>query len=60
MQMNIPKVINVGFNKRNDTYTGKLAYVTYTDEKGVLRKETSWLGWSDSKIDKETFDNETY
>ena len=29
----IPKRINVGYQKRNDTYTGKLAYVTYFDEK---------------------------
>ncbi len=46
----IPKTLKVGFNKRPDTYTGKLAYVTYFDEKNVLRKEGSWEGWRDKKI----------
>lgn len=41
----IPKKIHVGFQKRSDTYTGKLAYVIYEDEKGVLRKQGSWDGW---------------
>ena len=30
----IPKKINVGFQNRKDTYTGKLAYVIYYDEDG--------------------------
>lgn len=30
----IPKKINVGYRERQDTYTGKLAYVIYWDEKG--------------------------
>lgn len=38
----IPKKLNVGYNERQETYTGKLAYVIYWDDKGVLRKETSW------------------
>lgn len=29
----IPKKIRVGYNKRGDTYTKKLAYVIYYDEK---------------------------
>lgn len=28
-----------------------LAYVTYIDEKGKLRKETSWKGWGDKEIE---------
>lgn len=35
----VPKRINVGFQERSSTYTGKLAYVIYYDEKGTLRKE---------------------
>jgi len=54
---NIPGKINVGFQKRGGTYTGKLAYVVYTDDKGVLRKETSWNGWRDQKIAPEEFEN---
>src|SRR6185437_15163264 len=54
----IPKKINVGFQERGGTYTGKLAYIIYFDEKGKLRKETSWNGWRDKKIDNEIYDNE--
>jgi hypothetical protein len=43
--MFIPSKLNVGYQERNDTYSGKLAYVVYTDNKGVLRKEKSWRGW---------------
>lgn len=53
----IPKIINVGYQNRSDTYTGKLAYVIYYDEKGVLRKETSWNGWRDENIPNTEFDN---
>lgn len=54
----VPKKINVGFRERDDTYTKKLAYVIYFDEKGKLRKEASWNGWRDKKIDNEIYDNE--
>lgn len=53
----IPEQIRVGFQNRNDTYTGKLAYVIYFDEKGKLRKETSWENWRDASIAPETFAN---
>ncbi len=55
--MFIPKKIHVGFQSRNDTFTGKLAYIVYEDEKGVIRKQTSWDGWRDKKIDAVVFDN---
>ena len=54
----IPTKINVGFQKRKDTYTSKLAYVIYFDEKGKLRKEASWQGWRDEGIPNEIYDNE--
>lgn len=57
-QIFIPERINVGFQKREDTYTKRLAYVIYYDNKGVLRKETSWQGWRDKKIPNEEFTNE--
>ncbi|OTZ47890.1 hypothetical protein [Bacillus thuringiensis] len=44
-KMYIPDKLKIGFQERNDTYTGKLSYITYFDEKGVLRKENSWKGW---------------
>ena len=49
-KLNIPDKIHVGCVKRDDTYTGMLAYVIYTDEKGKVRKEKSWNGWRDKKI----------
>lgn len=53
----IPQKIKVGYNKREDTYTGKLAYVIYYDQLGVLRKETSWKNWRDSKLGEDDFGN---
>ena len=53
----IPKKINVGYQNLSDTYTGKLAYVIYYDEKGKLRKEASWNSWRDKNIPNEEFEN---
>jgi hypothetical protein len=53
----IPKKIMVGFQERTDTYTQKLAYVIYYDEKGLLRKEKSWNSWRKHEIDPAGFDN---
>lgn len=53
----VPNRIKVGFQERRDTYTGKLAYVIYYDEKGRLRKEPSWQKWRDKDIDAQDFDN---
>lgn len=57
-QLFIPDKINVGFQERSGTYTGKLAYVIYWDKKGVLRKEKSWNSWRDQKINSQEFTNE--
>ncbi len=56
----IPKKIRVGYVKRQDTYTQRLAYVIYYDEKGKLRKETSWEKWRDKSIDPEEFENKPH
>lgn len=56
-QLTIPPQINVGFQNRSDTYTGKLAYVVYTDSKGVMRKESSWQNWRDKTIPPLVFNN---
>jgi hypothetical protein len=53
----IPKKIKVGFDEREDTYTKKLAYIIYFDEKGKLRKETSWENWRDKNIPPVEYDN---
>ena len=56
-QFYIPDKIKVGFQKRDDTFTKKLAYVIYYDMKGELRKEKSWQGWRDQKIAPQDFEN---
>jgi hypothetical protein len=56
-QLFIPDKIKVGYQKREDTYTKKLAYVIYYDQKGVLRKETSWKGWIKEDMGIDDFDN---
>jgi hypothetical protein len=56
-QLFIPKKIAVGFQNREGTYTKKLAYVIYYDQKGTKRKEKSWNNWRDHKIDDVDFDN---
>lgn len=53
----IPNTIHVGYQHRDGTYAGKLAYIVYTDEKGKRRKENSWNSWRDHKIDVEDFKN---
>lgn len=58
MAIFLPKKINVGFVNRQGTYTGKLAYVIYYDEKGKLRKEKSWNSWRDEKIPNQELENE--
>lgn len=56
-ELYIPQKIRVGYQKRSDTYTKRLAYVIYYDGKGVLRKQKSWDGWRDKNIEAEDFDN---
>jgi hypothetical protein len=53
----VPEKLKVGFNKRKDTYTGKLGYVIYYDHKGVLRKEKSCQSWRDKSIPMVDIDN---
>lgn len=56
--MYIPKNIRVGFQARPDTFTKKLAYVIYYGPDGKIRKETSWKGWCDDKIEPLEITNE--
>lgn len=57
-KMYIPKTLKVGYQNRQGTYTGKLAYVIYFDEKGKLRKEKSWEQWRDKKLDPQEIPND--
>lgn len=54
----IPETITVGFQARGDTFTGKLGYVIYTDEKGKLRKEASWNSWRSKELGEVTVKND--
>lgn len=54
----LPKKIKVGYQRRDSTYTKKLAYITYYDNEGTLRKEKSWESWRDPKIKADEFENE--
>lgn len=55
--MFIPKKIKVGYQSRQDTYTGQLAYIIYYDKSNKIRKEASWNGWRDKEIDPNDYDN---
>jgi hypothetical protein len=46
--MFIPKILKV---RTRGKEKNPLAYITYLDEKNVLRKEKSWSGWGDKQID---------
>lgn len=41
----IPSKVKIGFQEREDTYSGILAYLIYYDAKGQLRKKSSWENW---------------
>jgi hypothetical protein len=56
-QMFIPKKLKIGFQQRHDTFTKKLAYVIYYDERGQLRKEKSWESWRDKSIETIEIEN---
>ena len=55
--MFIPSKLKIGFCERSDTFTKKLAYVIYYDEKGKLRKQSSWESWRDKNIEAIEIDN---
>ena len=59
-QLFIPEKLKIGFRNRPDTYTGKLAFLIYYDQKGELRKETSWNGWRDKAIKPLEITNEPF
>jgi hypothetical protein len=54
----IPSSLKLGYQSRSDTYTGRLAYITYIDHTGKHRKEKSWQTWRDKKIEPEDYENE--
>lgn len=56
-QIYIPKTLKVGYQKRSDTYSGKLGFVTYLYDKNVHRQEKSFNGWIEKKMGVDDFEN---
>lgn len=56
-QLFIPDQLRVGYQKREGTYTGNLAYIVYYDTRGKLRKAASWESWRDKGIEPQEFPN---
>jgi hypothetical protein len=52
-----PDKLVVGYNKRSDTYTDLLAFVTYQEDKKLAREKT-FLGWIDKERGTTEYDNE--
>lgn len=57
-KLTIPDNIQVGFQNRRDTYTGKLAFIVYKDVEGNLKQKKSWTQWCSDSIPKVEFKNE--
>lgn len=55
--MFIPEKLRIGYQERDDTFTGKLAYVVYYGADKKLKKETSWTGWINPKLTPHDEDN---
>lgn len=46
MPYHIPKQLHIGFQDREDTYTGKLSFSTYIEDKtGQLKHDQEWKKW---------------
>lgn len=45
MAVFIPKKLKVGYQSRQDTFTGKLAYINYENDKKVWALDKSWKNW---------------
>lgn len=56
-RLNIPRELRVGYQKRENTYSGKLAYVTYLDKKNKIAKHTSWEHWRTKELGIGEFEN---
>ena len=54
--LSIPEKIRVGYERRSDTYSGKLGYVIYYRGK-KLAKEQSWNNWIDKTLGYNDYDN---
>lgn len=53
----LPAKVKVGYNDRSDTYTKKLGFVIYQDEKNIWKQEKSWNKWRQEKLGLNEYDN---
>lgn len=54
----IPDNIIVGYKKEKDENNSRLAYITYKDELGKLKFETSWNNWRNVNVQEEYYSND--
>lgn len=57
-QLHIPKKLKLGTQKRSDTYSGILGFLTYELPDGTNKHKKSWDSWRDSTLAVKEFDNE--
>ncbi len=53
----VPAVVLAGFQLRNDTFSGKLAYLVCRDDHMHLCTSVSWKHWCDPSLSCEEFKN---
>ena len=56
-QLHIPTKLKLGTQKRNDTYSGILGFITYELPDGTNKHKKSWDNWRDSSLVVKEFDN---
>jgi len=57
-QLHIPAKLKVGMQKRADTYSGILGFITYELPDGLNKHKKSWDNWRDDKLGIKELDNE--
>ena len=57
MSLNFPMKVKVGFQKREDTYNGKLAFVTYYNLDNSVKNEKAFNDWISNDIELMELDN---
>jgi hypothetical protein len=56
-QLHIPAKLKVGMQKRSDTYSGILGFITYEMPDGLNKHKKSWDNWRDDSLGIKEFDN---
>lgn len=57
MTLKFPEKLKVGFQKREETYNGNLAFITYYNVDNTVKNEKSFNSWCNSKIPVVEYDN---